>query len=83
MPPQAARSMPPVVPADLRKSEPPVRPVPGPEARTSRSLVSETAEREHRKTPAKKNAMLTAVLALVVSLTASALICCGQSSEPR
>jgi serine/threonine protein kinase/predicted Zn-dependent protease len=68
---RAARSMPPVVPADIGKSEPPARPAPQHEARTSRSLVSETGEREHRKTPRKMNSVLTAVLTLVVILTAA------------
>jgi serine/threonine protein kinase len=71
MPPRAARSLPPVVPADIGKSEPPARPAPQREARTSRSLVSVTAEREHPKIPRKKNSVLTAVLTLTVILTAA------------
>ena len=71
MPPRAAPSLPPVVAPDIGKSGPPARTAPQPEARTSRPLVSEIAEREHRKTPGKKNTGLTAVLALAVILTAA------------
>jgi protein kinase-like protein len=70
IPPRVVHSLPPVVPAEINRSGPPARPAAQPEAQTTQPFVSETAERKHRKTPEKKNSMLTAVLALVVSLTA-------------
>jgi hypothetical protein len=66
--PPFAPSLPPVIPAEISKSGPAAQP----QARTSRPVVSETAEREHRKTPAKKNSVLTAVVALAVILTLTA-----------
>jgi len=67
-PPFKAPSLPPVVPAEISKSGPAAQP----QARTSRPVVSETAEREHRKTPAKKNSVLTVVaLAVILTLTAA------------
>jgi len=71
MPLRAAPSLPPVVPTDIGKSGPPARTAPQSEARTARPLLSETAERERRKTPGKKNTGLTAVLALAVILIAA------------
>jgi len=71
IPPRAAPSLPPVVPPDIGKSRPRARTAPQPEAPESRPLVSEIAEREHRRTPEKKNTGLTAVLALAVILTAA------------
>jgi serine/threonine protein kinase/predicted Zn-dependent protease len=70
--PDARASVAPVAqPAQLGKTGPPSRTAPQSEARTARPLVSETAERERRKTPGKKNTGLTAVLALAVILTAA------------